>query len=158
VIRLLYSSLLLAWALWFGGMVALLIFVTRLFKASREIGVSAAPVLFRTFAGYQFVVGGLTVALAVALLIASRSKAVTVFGALAVVALALAFPIRAWTYRIGELYAAGQSQSEEFKAIHRMSSATYSTSALLLLIAGIALVSAPRSRERSGTFRTTPQG
>jgi hypothetical protein len=139
VLTLLRILLTLAWAAWFGGMLALLVFVTRLFKASREIGVTGAPVLFRTFVTYQLIVGSLTLVLAVALALVSRSKAVAIAGVFSLISLALVFPIRGWTNRIGELYAAGQSNTEEFKGIHRMSSATYSTSALLLACAGIAI-------------------
>ena len=120
-------------------MIALLIFVVRLFKASHEIGVTAAPVLFRTFATYQLFLGGAGIALALLLFAVGRSRTVLVAAGMMLICLLLAWPIRAWTMRIGELYSAGQSNSEEFKAIHRMSSATYSTSAMLLLVAGIAL-------------------
>lgn len=139
MLTLLRILLTLAWSAWFGGMVALIVFVTRLFKASREIGVTGAPVLFRTFVTYQFIAGGATLLLAIALAVAARSKAIAIAGVFALISLALVLPIRVWTNRIGDLYAAGQSQTEEFKGIHRMSSATYSTSALLLACAGIAI-------------------
>lgn len=139
MLTLLRILLTLVWSAWFGGMVALIVFVTRLFKASREIGVTAAPVLFRTFVTYQLIVGTITVLLALALAVVARSKAIAIAGLFAMISLSLVFPIRDWTYRISELYAAGESSTEEFKAIHRMSSATYSTSALLLACAGVAI-------------------
>jgi hypothetical protein len=137
-------------------MVALLFFVTRLFKVSRDVGVTAAPVLFRAFATYQFIVGGVTVALALLLFVATRSRAIFAFAAFSLISLLLAIPIHSWTQSIGELYAAGQAQTEEFKAIHRMSSATYSSSALMLCAAGIALSALSSRRERFRTSQTTP--
>ena len=38
-------------------MISLVLFVIRLFNTSRDLGIHAAPVLFRTFSIYQLIVG-----------------------------------------------------------------------------------------------------
>src|SRR5688500_17893450 len=48
---------LLAWSLWFGGSVAMFLFVQTLFRENRAIAVEAAPMIFRVFALYQIVIG-----------------------------------------------------------------------------------------------------
>ncbi len=55
----------LAWALWFGGAIALFLFVTRLFQvAPRSTATRAAPILFVAFGKYQLILAGAAVVFA----------------------------------------------------------------------------------------------
>jgi hypothetical protein len=142
-----------AWALWFGGMLALLIFVTRLFGASRATGVAGAPVLFDTFGVYQIVLGAVAVIAASLMWMTSRGprKAIAVATCTLLVALVLAFPIVWWTRQIDSLRVAGQTQTDQFRSLHRQSSIAYVASAAALLVAGVALVTSTSGRAPSPT-------
>jgi hypothetical protein len=127
----------IAWALWFGGMVVLLIFVIRLFNTSKEIGIEAAPVLFRTFAHYQIIVGIIACSCGTLLAMQTRRTAHAAMTLLMLGAFAAALLIRGWTFKMETLRAAKLSEGPEFKAMHARSSMAYSTSAGLLLVSGI---------------------
>lgn len=135
--RLLSILIFLTWSLWFGGMAVLILFVARLFGSDRETATHAAPILFRTFANYQIVVGMIACAAAAILSLRMRRKSHAVFTLLMIVSLAAALLIYRGTYRMEEIRAAGQSQGEEFKQLHKQSTAIYTTSAAILLMAGI---------------------
>ena len=137
-----------AWGLWLGGMVALVLFVTRLFGTSRQTGLASAPVLFDTFAWYQIALGAVAV-LATALWCArARSRLLLLSAALMTLALALALPIRSATKEMDLLRESGQSQDPRFQSLHRTSERLYGASGLALILAGIGLAAAPRPRRR----------
>jgi uncharacterized membrane protein len=143
-----------SWSLWLGGMIALLIFVVRLFKASHDIGAVAAPVLFRTFAHYQIIVGIIACASGTLLTLRTRRTAHALMTLVMLGAFASALLIRGWTFEMESLRAAGRSGGPEFKAMHAKSSMAYSTSAGLLLISGVGwILTLPTSR----TERETPR-
>jgi hypothetical protein len=141
---------LLAWALWFGGMIALMIFVIRLFNASHEIGVVAAPILFLGFASYQIAVGLCACGGGTFLTLITRRNAHAILSLLMILTLALAIVVRGWTFEMERLRLAGQSKGERFETLHHRSSALYSTEAILLLIAGVGwtLTFPPRRTDR----------
>jgi hypothetical protein len=65
----------LAWALWFGGTIALFLFVTRLFHEAPVTAKRAAPILFITFGKYQLILAGAAVVFAgIYSAIAARSR------------------------------------------------------------------------------------
>lgn len=145
--KLLLVVVILGWALWLGGMVALLMFVTQLFKASRTVAFDAAPVLFRTFANYQLLIGTIACAGGTVLAMLTRRKVYALMTLLMLGALASAILIRGWTGRMDALRHAGQSAGAEFKSLHAKSSIGYTTSAGLLLIAGVGFTLAASSRQ-----------
>src|SRR5690349_10269823 len=109
MLQLLKSTLVMTWALWFGGMIALILFVTRLFNTSHDLGVHAAPVLFRVFANYQIIVGMIACAAATLLSLSTRSKVHAGGTAILLAAFAVALVIRMLTNRMLDILAAGQS-------------------------------------------------
>ncbi|HEY7088604.1 MAG TPA: hypothetical protein VH518_10980 [Tepidisphaeraceae bacterium] len=135
--RALSIILLTTWALWFGGMIALLIFVTQLFRGPRAIAVEAAPVLFRTFALYQLITGGIACAWGTLLALSSRRSVHAILTLFMLAALGAALLIRSWTFQMEAIRAAGESAGPQFKALHVKSSVAYTSAAALLLVAGI---------------------
>lgn len=138
--NLLKTALILAWALWLGGLVALLMFVLRLFEASRPVAVEAAPVLFRTFASYQVLVGMIACAAGTLLAMSTRRRVHAALSLVMIAALSAALLVRGWTHQMESIRHAGQSTGPEFKALHAKTSIAYTGSAGLLLIAGIGYV------------------
>jgi hypothetical protein len=55
------SIFLVAWALWLGGTVAILVLVQHLFKTDRDLAAQAAPQLFLTFEKYQLTLAAVVV-------------------------------------------------------------------------------------------------
>jgi hypothetical protein len=137
----------LSWALWLGGMIVLLIFVIQLFHASQKVAVDAAPVLFRTFAVYQLIVGMVACASGTLLALLSRRSVHAVLTLLMLVALAGALLIRGWTFEMQRIRLAGESGGPRFKLLHGRSTVAYATLAGLLLIAGVGWVVTSSSRE-----------
>lgn len=153
-----YALLMLAWALWLGGLVVLLLFVTRLFgMLPRPAAVEAAPVLFVTFASYQIIVGLIACGAGTLLAIVQRRTAYAIFTFLMLGALTGAVLNRGWTHQMENMRAAGESGGPEFKAMHAKTSIAYTSAAGLLLAAGIgfSLTSPP---PRTGKRRLPAQG
>src|SRR4051794_935961 len=98
--RVLSLVLLLSWSLWFGGMIALVIFIIRLFHTDYDLGTHAGPVMFGTFAVYQIIVGLVACAAGTLLTVMTRRKLHAACSALMVVALGLAVVIRMWTFEM----------------------------------------------------------
>jgi hypothetical protein len=132
-----------SWALWFGGMVVLLIFVIQLFRGRREIAMEAAPVLFGTFAVYQLIVGMIACASGTLLVLLSRRNTHAILTLLMLVALAGALLIRGWTFEMERIRLVGESGGPRFKVLHGRSSAAYAACTGLLLVAGIGWVLTP---------------
>jgi hypothetical protein len=152
--KVLAAFLAVSWSLWFGGLVVLLLFVTKLFQASRSIAVEAAPVLLQTFAIYQLMVGAVACAVGTLLTLQTRRTAHAILTLLMLAALAGALLIRGWTFQMEEIRLAGNSTGPQFKQLHAKSSIAYTTSAGLLLISGIGfVVTSPTHRTESETLR-----
>ncbi len=137
VSNFLRTARLFLWSLWFGGVCALLVFVTRLFASSRDVGLIAAPVLFHVFAFYQLILGTLAAGISLATLTRKPSRADRTASALLVIALFAAFGAAAMTGRIEHLQATGQVQTPEFRRAHAVSGAVYLIETASLLAAGI---------------------
>ncbi|HVT90863.1 MAG TPA: hypothetical protein VHD56_18560 [Tepidisphaeraceae bacterium] len=154
--RFLYVLTLICWALWLGGMVALLIFVTQLFATSRPVALQAAPVLFRTFAVYQLVVGAMACAAGTFLSVVTQRKCHAINGLVMVLALAAALVIRMLTVKMLVLLEAGQSSGPEFLALHIKSNIAYTVAAGLLALAGIGwALTSPMRRTSPGIGSAT---
>lgn len=151
--RVLTVLTLVSWALWFGGMVVLILFVTQIFRTlPRPQAVEAAPVLFRAFAGYQLIVGMVACASATLFTMFTRRNTHAVMTLMMLGALAAALLIRGWTNRMEAIRHAGQSSGPEFQALHHRSSGAYTTATGLLLVAGVGLIvtSSPPTSRRAG--------
>lgn len=152
--RTLSTILFFAWALWLGGMIALMIFVIRLFDLSRTIAIEAAPVLFGVFAVYQLVVGLIAATAGTSLTLATKRSVHAAMSLLMILALAAALLINDWTGEMESLRLAGQSSGPRFALLHRWSSWAYVTSACLLVAAGtgwcLTLCSPGKARKTAG--------
>jgi hypothetical protein len=127
----------LAWGLWFGGMIALFLFVMRLFITNRAIAVDAAPVLFRSFAIYQIIVGMITCSAATLLAIQTRKKSLAISAGLMLISLALSLVLKMWTDEMMRLNRSLVSDVARFQTLHHNTTNLYTASAILLFIAGI---------------------
>lgn len=145
----------LGWALWIGGLVVLLLFVTRLFQFSRPIAVEAAPVLFVTFASYQIIVGLIACAAGTLLAMNTRRKAYAALTLVMLLGMVSAILNRGWTYQMENLRHTGQSGGVEFKALHGKTSMAYTSAGGLLLVAGIGFILLPPRRTGRETDRVT---
>src|SRR4051794_29938662 len=120
--RKLVSVLLtLSWALWFGGMIVLFIFVMRLFGTSRAVAVDAAPVLFNTFAVYQLIVGIIACACGTGLTLLTRRSAHAISTLLMIVALGAGLVLRGWTNEMGRLDRSSVAGVSRFQTLHHAS-------------------------------------
>ena len=135
--RIIAIIVLLAWALWLGGMITLMIFVIRLFNTSREIGIATAPILFRSFANYQIAIGLCACGGGTFLCLLTRRNVHAILSLLMIVTLAAALVVRGWTFEMDGLRLVNQSKSERFQTLHHRASMLYSGEAILLLCAGV---------------------
>jgi hypothetical protein len=149
--RIFSIVLAVGWALWFGGIVALFLFVTTLFGVDRAAGLpkgqgiapEAAPHLFHAFERYQLILAAACLVAAVALRIMTKAgvfAAVFLLLSLATVG-AVVEPmfISAKLRALGE---AGQRGGVEFMRWHGYSMIVYVAQAAALLIAGLILPTA----------------
>jgi hypothetical protein len=146
--RLISIVTLLGWCLWLGGLVALLLFVTRLFRVNRSIAVEAAPVLFVSFALYQLITGAAACAAGTLLAVITRRRLFAMMTLLMIAAMAVAIFVAQWTDRMEDLRHAGFSSSDSFKSLHAQTSIGYTAIAALLLTAGVGIIlgiSAPQT-------------
>jgi hypothetical protein len=142
----------LAWGLWFGGMVALFLFVSYLFVNDRATAIVAAPKMFLVFERYQFVIATLAIVSSALWRLVDKRRTITllfIFFALSAVGTILsATLIRA---PMENLRLEGQSSRPEFQRLHKASEKLYTVQAVLLLVGGIMLPSAMRISPRPGT-------
>jgi hypothetical protein len=130
---------LVAWGLWFGGMGALVLFVSFLFARDRPTAMHAAPRLFEVFEAYQIVVGGIAiVAAGLWRFTSAAGKSINVIFVLLVVA-AVGVMISATSIRprMERLRADGLSAGPEFQSLHKRSEKLYMCQAMALLAAGV---------------------
>ena len=130
----------IAWALWFGGLASLFLFLTRLFAVDRPTALKAAPILFSIFERYQLLLAAATLLGVVAWRILGGSVRVTVlFCLFAAASLPAALSPMLITSRLDQLRLEGQSSSPQFKKLHGISMMIYSGQTLILLAAGLTL-------------------
>jgi len=143
----------ITWALWLGGMITLIIFVTMLFRSDRPTALEAAPRVFVTFGNYQLILAAVAMIAAALWRVSARSKWITIlFATFALSALGAILLSQKIVPRMEEIRLAGKShESAEYKSLHGRTSTIYSCEAALLLIAGLILPAAiaDSSRQRS---------
>jgi hypothetical protein len=145
--RLLSTVVVLAWGLWFGGIVMVFVAVTSLFRTfhdQRPLAGAAAAGVFTRFEAMQLGVAAVAVLAALGLWASARSRArvaaATLLAVAAVGALASSF---AFTPRVQDMRRRGiPSTSEEFRTAHRASSIIYVLQTGVLLSAGLFLPAA----------------
>lgn len=144
--QILSTLTLLAWALWFGGMIVLIVFVSALFAKNRPIALDAAPILFTTFGLYQLIVGIIAIIAAVAWRFVEPTRVLTgivvLFMLAAIGAILLSTMI---VPPMEKLRASGQRESAQFKQLHKQSTKLYLAEMVALLVAGCMLPVAIRS-------------
>jgi hypothetical protein len=136
----------IAWALWFGGLGSLFLFVTRLFAEDRQ----TAPRMFLAFERYQLLLAMAALVGVVIWRVLAKSLRVTVlFWMLAIASLPAALGPMLLTSRMEQLRARGQSSSPEFKKLHGQSMIVYFAETLVLLAAGLTLPWAMREDDKN---------
>jgi hypothetical protein len=138
----------IAWALWLGGLVALFLFVTTLFRNNHEQAAHTAPQLFLAFEKYQIILAAVAVVGTLAWRWTNRSTLLDTM--LVIFALATGISVLSsavLTPRILQMAADGLTHTPEFLKAHGESMLAYTSETLLLLIAGIMLPWAGRSSQ-----------
>ncbi|MGD0767921.1 MAG: hypothetical protein ABSB42_06960 [Tepidisphaeraceae bacterium] len=144
------SLVCIAWALWFGGLGALFLFVTDLFAKDRPTALTAAPQMFLVFERYQILLAAAALLGVVAWRILAGSIRVTVlFVMLAAATIPAALGPMLLTSRMEQLRQQGQSSSPEFRKLHGISMIVYSGQTLILLAAGLTLPWAMREQDKT---------
>jgi hypothetical protein len=136
--------------LWFGGIVAVFVFVSYLFSHDRAIAVKAAPMIFNVFSIYQLVLGSIAIVAAIAWRMACPSRLITSLMLLSIgsgiFAAVIAFAI---VPEMEQIRVAGQSGGDRFKQLHGRSMALFLAETLCLFIATIILPAAIRAASRT---------
>lgn len=133
----------LAWALWLGGLIAVFVLVTDLFKFDRSTALVAAPRIFVHFERFELL-------LATAALLASaiwrirepRTSLSILFAGLAIATVGLVINAAVITPRMEQIRVAGESSGPRFRKLHGQSMAVHSLQALALMLAGLTLPAA----------------
>jgi hypothetical protein len=147
----------IAWALWFGGMIALLIFVQTLFRADRPLAVSAAPHLFAAFESCQLTLAAVAIAPAVPGLARARSIPSAWFPILLLIGAALAIVSSAIvTPEINRLRAANETHGPAFSRTHGISMVVYTAQAIVLLLAGMVMPLSPSHQSHRRAAEAAP--
>jgi len=155
--RIFSTFLMILWALWFGGTIALFIFVVALFRHDRPLAITAAPVLFLTFERYHLILGTLCLLASGLWMITTQSR-IKIFMLIAFMAASACALISSTfiTPHIMDLRQQNRTQTDEFKRAHGQSSMIYTSEAVLLLLAGV-LMAIEMTRQRRSDEATTPR-
>jgi hypothetical protein len=136
---ILSSILILSWALWLGGLAALVVLVLAMFDLDRLIGATTAPRMFRVFLIYSSVVAFVSCASAGLLVWMNPGRR----GLMMLVCLVLALATIGWTgyyiHAMDVLRMQGQSQTPEFRSLHGQSYIPYLVQMVLLAVVGVML-------------------
>ncbi len=133
----------LAWAMWLGGLMAMFLLVSHLFSADRSIAIVAAPRMFLAFERYQIILAAIALIAATAWRLREPRALLTgLFFAFAVASIGAVISAAIITPRVEQLRQIGQTSSPEFRTLHGRSMIVYTTDTATLLVAGILLASA----------------
>jgi Domain of unknown function (DUF4149) len=149
----------LAWALWLGGLIALFLFVTVLFKEERSTAVVAAPLMFARFERFQLLLAAVALLAVGGLrLIEPRAIHSVVFTFFAVATLALVISATLIRPKMERLRVAGESSGPQFRQMHGQSMGLYSLQAAALALAGLFIPAAMnRPQVKPTAAPPTPQ-
>ena len=132
--------LLFAWALWMGGLVAVFFVVTLLFAADKTLAVQVGPRVFPPFEKLQLVLGAVALVACFFLYVRSKARPWAVLFAVLVIAVlpAIASPLLI-TPKMMALWRQNLSYNDEFKHLHGYSMMLYTTTTIMLALAGLVL-------------------
>ncbi|MBC7785563.1 MAG: DUF4149 domain-containing protein [Burkholderiales bacterium] len=135
----------LSLALWLGGLIALFLFVSFLFRQDRARAVQVAPILFHVIERYQLMLAAIALASTVVWRFygCSRAKRVLLLCLLAATGLAMA-EFAVISPRINTLRMQDQSDGVEFKRLHGYAMVLYTSTAVMTAVAGCAFIAAVR--------------
>lgn len=125
-------------ALWLGGLIALFIFVSILFKNDRATAVLAAPQMFHVFDRYQLVLAGLAIVCAIGWHVLSGARIKLVMLGFLIAATGLA--VVEMTYVAPRLNGSRAVDAETFQRFHTISRWVYQGVAACVLVAGALLL------------------
>jgi predicted membrane channel-forming protein YqfA (hemolysin III family) len=145
----LQSALIFIWAFWFGGMVALIIFVSHLFALDRNLAKQAAPPMFLIFERMQIFLAIAGVGLTVALRLGRRTRGLAMLTILLALAGGGALLSSIFiTPSMEQLRLAGLADTTPFAHLHGESMTVYSFDLLFLMSGGLCLPTIMRDRQR----------
>ena len=132
--------LLFAWGLWLGGLFTLFFVVTLLFAADKTLAVQVGPRVFPPFEKLQLILGAVSLLACVLLRISTKSGFWTlIFVLLALAVLpAVASPLLV-TPKMMALWQQNLSYNADFKKLHGYSMMLYTTTTVMLALAGLAM-------------------
>jgi glucan phosphoethanolaminetransferase (alkaline phosphatase superfamily) len=139
--RILATVVILAWGLWFGGLIALFMAVTVLFATySRHVAGQGAAHLFRVFNGYQLALAAIALLFTFGWRVLGNPRLKTsLFTLFALATIAACVIITYVAPHIEALQAHGLTDSRDFSRLHGLSMAIYLVEVIMLLIAGCLL-------------------
>jgi len=149
----------IVWGLWFGGMIALFLFVSYLFVADRTTAVVAAPKMFQVFERYQLIVAAAAlIASAGWRMLVPRAAISAIFTCCALCTVGVVLSATLIRPPMERLREQGESSGAQFQRLHRISERVYSAQAIVLLVGGIILHSAltPRPPHETATRAASP--
>jgi hypothetical protein len=133
------TLLLIAWALWFGGVMGLFLSVQVLFhQTERTVFLASAPHLFIAFERYQLILAAIALLLTFAWRMLSLGPSLTLlFVLFAIATIGAVTETALITPRIEALRMQGSTHSPQFLRMHGLSMCVYMLVAITLLIAGL---------------------
>jgi NADH:ubiquinone oxidoreductase subunit 6 (subunit J) len=158
--RIIFASITtLIWALWFGGIMALFLFVQSMFNVRHDIAGEANIVLFEAFERYQMLLaaGGLIMTFLWYLSFRNR-KPIIVFVLLAVAAIAGVVSTVYITPKIVQAQLDNTTKTPEFRKTHGQSMMLYTTQAGFLLVTGLVLCAGLAHRDKREQTATADAG
>lgn len=137
--RFLSTIVLLAWGLWFGGLIVLFMAVQTLFNTfPRETAGQGAARIFHAFNLYQLALAAVALAATFAWRVIGPPRLkTTLFVLFAVATVGACVIVMYFTPRIEMLQHQGMTQTEQFKRLHGYSMLTYVGETVALLVAGV---------------------
>ncbi|HEX4793623.1 MAG TPA: DUF4149 domain-containing protein [Humisphaera sp.] len=147
--RALYTGTLLAWGLWFGGLVTLFLAVTSIFRTfdqQRDIAGQAAAGVFRIFNCYCLGVCAAALVLNFLWWLAGRSgRKLVVFTLFALATVAAVYVAAVLTPKMESMRLEHRTHLPEFARLHGMAMVVYLGETILIFLAGVTLPWAARS-------------
>lgn len=141
--RVLGTIVLIAWGLWFGGLMTLMLAVASIFTTlspDRALAGRVASGVFHWFERYQLAIAALALLSAFAWRISKPQAARSIlFALLGLATVGAVVSSAVLTPRIEALRQQDQTQTPQFRRLHHTSTAVYSAQAVVMLFAGIAL-------------------
>jgi hypothetical protein len=147
----------LAWGLWFGGLMTVFLTVTHLFRMDRATAVAAAPRIFIQFERYQLILAAVALVATVAWRFQEpRAVLTTLFILFAIASVGAIVNAAVITPKMEELRLAGQSSGPAFGALHARSMVLFMCEAVALLLAGGFIVAGMSWWPREKATATAP--